>query len=221
MIQVACRWPLQLFHDNWIDVDSLILREMSRFSSGFGHVVRCLLGVGLNGEPVLLSTVPDGSEVSRWDVETGGRVWRDDEGMSGCNDEALVRLPDGGQALAIATEDGIEWWNALTGQRWPELTWDGWTIWAVAEGVSSTGRAVLLGAGHDSVVYRWDPVTGQPLGGAESKGRGIMTAVGFVPLLDDAGVAVSGDEGESCGDGIRAVGSRWVSRSRRTIPKSP
>lgn len=172
----------------------LMVQEIARFSSGSGHMAGPLLGTGQDGNPLLFSSVADGWEVSRWDIRTGGKVWCDREGMSGCNDKALVRISGGGLRLAIATEDGIEWWDALTGRRLPEMTWEGWTIWAVADGVLPDGRPILLGAGHDGVVYRWDPVTGEPLGDTPSKGRGIMTAVGFVPSPDGWGVLVSGDD---------------------------
>jgi WD40 repeat protein len=139
--------------------------------------------------------VPDGSEISRWDIRTGDRVWCDDEGMSGCNDKALVRLPDGGVLLAIGTEDGVEWWNALTGQRRSDMTWEEWTIWAVCAGVLPDGRPILLGAGHNGVVYRWDAVSGELLGTSPAgDGRGSMMAVGFVSSPDGVGVIVSGDE---------------------------
>ncbi|MFF8189987.1 WD40 repeat domain-containing protein [Streptomyces bobili] len=115
--------------------------------------------------------------------------------MSGCNDMALVRLSDGGVPLAIGTEDGIEWWNALTGQRRPDLTWEGWTIWAVSVGELPDGRPILLGAGHDGVMYRWDVFTGELLGTSPAGvGGGSMMAVGFVPSPDGAGLVVSGDE---------------------------
>ncbi|MFD8423491.1 WD40 repeat domain-containing protein [Streptomyces sp. NPDC059466] len=175
-------------------VERLQLQEITRFSSGFDHVAGPLLGLGHSGEPLLLSSVPDGSEVSRWDINTGGRDWWDREGMPGCNDKALVQIPGNGPRLAIATEDGIEWWDALSGEHHAEMSWEGWTIWAVSSGVLPDGRPILVGAGHDGVVYRWDPVTGAPLDGVPAKGRGAMMAVGFVPSSDATGVMVSGDE---------------------------
>lgn len=177
-----------------MSVRHLQLQEITRFSSSFGHVVGPLLGLGHNGEPLLVSSVPDGSEVSRWDIKTGGRAWCDREGMSGCNDKALVQIPGGGPRLAIATEDGIEWWDALSGEHHPEMSREGWTIWAVSSGVLPDGRPILVGAGHDGVVYRWDPITGAPLDGVTAKGRGAMMAVGFVAHPDAIGVMVSGDE---------------------------
>ncbi|MGW0844987.1 WD40 repeat domain-containing protein [Streptomyces sp. NPDC002787] len=171
----------------------LAVQEHTRFPSGFGHPVTAVLGAGPDGIPLLFSSVPDGSEISRWDMSAGKQVWCYDEGMSGCNDLALVRLPGGGPLLAAATEDGIEWWDALTGAYRSEMAWEDSTVWALSAGTLPDGRPALFGAGHDGEVYRWDGATGEPLG--SSGGRGPMMAVGFVPSPDGSGgVLVSGDE---------------------------
>ncbi|MFE0546562.1 WD40 repeat domain-containing protein [Streptomyces sp. NPDC058891] len=173
----------------------MVGREIARFSSGFGHPVRLLLEADTNEEVLLVTTVPNGSEVTRWDISTGERVWCYDEGTSGCNDEALVHLPDGGVLLAIATEDGVEWWDALTGRYCPEMTWEDWTIWALSVGSSPDGRPLLFGAGHNGSVYRWDATNGQLLGATpEGGGRGSMMAVEYLPLRDGRGLVVSGDD---------------------------
>ncbi|MGP4008838.1 WD40 repeat domain-containing protein [Streptomyces sp. 4N124] len=174
----------------------MIAQEITRISSGFGHAVRPMLEVGQDGQALLFSSVPDGSEVHRWDLRTGELVWCYDEGMSGCNDMALTRLPGGGVSLAVATEDGVEWLDAWTGRHRPELTWEGWTIWDLSVGLVPEGRPVLVGAGHDGEVYRWDGVSGALLGSSPGGERtsGTVLAVGFVPLPDGAGVIVSGDE---------------------------
>ncbi|WP_208639429.1 WD40 repeat domain-containing protein [Streptomyces bobili] len=170
-------------------------REIARFSSGSGHAVGVALGWGADGEPLLVSSGDDGWEVCRWDIRTGDRVWCDGEGMSGCNSMALVPLSGGGVLLAVGTEDGIEWWNALTGQRRPGWIWEDRTIWDVSVGELPDGRPILLGAGHDGVMYRWDPVTGELLGTSPAGvGGGSTMAVGFVPSPDGAGLVVSGDE---------------------------
>lgn len=171
----------------------LAVQERARFSSGFGHPVRTLLGTGSDDPALLFTSVPDGSEISRWDISSGKQIWCYDEGMSGCHDTTLVRLPDGGMVLAAATEDGVEWWDALTGAYHPETAWEDSTIWALSAGPLPDGRPALFGAGHDGEVYRWDAATGELLG--SSLGRGPMMAVGFVPSPDDtSGVLVSGDE---------------------------
>lgn len=171
-------------------------QEITRISSGFGQAVRPVLGAGRDGQALLFSSVPSGSELHRWNLGTGEMVWRYDEGMSGCNDLALVRLPDGGLALAVATEDGIEWWDAWTGQYCPERIWEGWTIWSLTAGLLPDGRPLLVGAGHNGAAYRWDGLNGELLGsspGGDGTGRMVL-AVGFVPLPDGAGMIVSGDE---------------------------
>ncbi|MEU3283937.1 WD40 repeat domain-containing protein [Streptomyces longwoodensis] len=166
--------------------------EVVRFPSGFSHAVGTLLAMGRNGDSLLFSSLPDGSEIGCWDARTGGRIWYDDEGMSGCNDKAPVRLLDGEVLLAVATEDGVEWWDASSGRRRQDMTWDGWTIWALADGILPDGRPILVGAGQDGAVYRWDATDGDLIG--SSQGFDSMTAVTFVPSPDGFGVIVSGDE---------------------------
>lgn len=177
-------------------VGQMVVQEITRISSGFGYAVRPVLGTGPDGQTLLFSSVPDGSELHRWDPRTGELVWCYDEGMSGCNDLALVRLPDGGASVAVATEDGVEWLDAITGRHRPELTWEGWTIWSLSTGLSPDGKPVLVGAGHNGATYRWDGLSGELLGSSpagEDASRTVL-AVGFVPLPNGPGVIVSGDE---------------------------
>ncbi|MEV0210791.1 WD40 repeat domain-containing protein [Streptomyces sp. NPDC050788] len=171
----------------------LVALETAAFFSGFGHVVMPVLGTGPDGRPLLCSFGPDGSEVARWDFHTGKRLWCYDEGMSGCNDGVFVRRRDGGVSLAVATEDGIEWWDALTGEYRPELTWEEATIWDLGVGKQPDGRPVLLGACHDGGIYRWDGETGESLG-TPLRGHRVMMAVSFVSLTGNAGVIVAGDD---------------------------
>ncbi|WP_327356335.1 WD40 repeat domain-containing protein [Streptomyces sp. NBC_01304] len=216
-----------------MSVRQLTGQEIRRFSSGFGYGVGPLLGARRDGQPLLFSSVPDGSEVSCWDIRTGDRVWSDDEGMSGCNDTALVELPDGQLLLAVATEDGIEWWDALTGQHRPEMTWEDWTIWAVTHGMLPDGRPILLGVGHNGMMYRWDAVDGEELGASSAEDdQGSMMAVGFVPSPDGIGVAVSGDEagqiwrwnaasGDQMGQPIPGHGSQVRIIQTLPVPEEP
>ncbi|MHB9857885.1 WD40 repeat domain-containing protein [Streptomyces sp. YIM S03343] len=204
-------------------------REIARFSSGFNHVVRCVVAEGLDGGPLLFSSTADGENVTRWDIRAGAPVWCDTEGMPGINGQALVRLPDGGLCMAIPTEDGIEWWDAMTGCRRPEMTWEDWTIWDVAAGLLPDGRPVLLGAGHEGRVYRWDAADGELLGMSPMtrEGGNIILAVGFVPSPGGSGLVVSGDEigriwrwditdGSQAGDPI--LGHDSQIRSLRALP---
>ncbi|GEC10749.1 hypothetical protein SSP24_84040 [Streptomyces spinoverrucosus] len=153
------------------------------------------LGAGHDDQPLLFLTAHDGSMIGRWDIETGQNVWRDGDGVSCCNDGVLVRLPDGIMSLVIATEDGIEWWDALRGQHRPEMTWDGWTICALTVGAMPDGRPVVFGAGQNGAVYRWNGSDGQLLGASDEKDEPCsMMAVASVPVPGGAGVIVSGDE---------------------------
>src|SRR4051812_7976696 len=99
-----------------MDARSMVGQEVIAFSSGSGRAVNPLLGIEQGEQPLLFSTSSDGWGVHRWNLPGGGRVWCDGEGMSECNDQALVPLPGGGLSLAVATEDGIEWWDARTGR---------------------------------------------------------------------------------------------------------
>ncbi|MFI1420181.1 WD40 repeat domain-containing protein [Streptomyces sp. NPDC020731] len=173
----------------------LVGLEIASISSGVGQVVGPLLGHAPGGQSLLFAAVQDGSQVGRWDIDTGEMIWCDGEGVPGCNDQVLVPVPGEGLLLAVATESGIEWWDALTGQYRPDMTWDGWTVWALSAGTSPDGRSMLFGAGHNGVVYRWDGTTGELLGTSpEREEPGSMMAVAFVPLLDSQGIVVSGDD---------------------------
>ncbi|MEV7737839.1 WD40 repeat domain-containing protein [Streptomyces sp. NPDC088921] len=173
----------------------LAVQEIARISTGFGHSVGSLLEVGHDGRVLVFVSVPDGSEFQCWDVPAGELVWRDEEGVSDCNDTALVRRPGGGLSLVAATEDGVEWWDALTGRYRPELASEEGTVWALNTGQLG-GGPVLLGAGNDGTVYQWDGNSGAALEKPQfgvGSGSSAM-AVGFVPLPSGEGVIVAGDD---------------------------
>uniref|UniRef100_UPI0037DA5499 WD40 repeat domain-containing protein n=1 Tax=Streptomyces sp. WSLK1-5 TaxID=3375473 RepID=UPI0037DA5499 len=176
-------------------VRELAVREIRRISAGFGHSVGPLLEVGQDGQVLVFVSVPDGSEFQCWDVRTGELAWRDGEGVSDCNDTALVRLPDGGLSLAAATEDGVEWWDAFTGRHRPERAWEETTVWALSAGQLG-GRPVLLGAGNDGSVYGWDGNSGAALEPPrfEAGAGSSAMAVAYVPLPSEEGVIVAGDD---------------------------
>jgi WD40 repeat protein len=183
----------------WSDViacgGQLMLRETVRIYTGFGHSVGPLLELGRDGQVLVFVSVPDGSEFQCWDVRAGKLAWRDGEGVSGCNDTALVRLPEGGLSLAVAGEDGVEWWDALTGRYRQELAREEGTVWALSAGQLG-GGPVLLGAGNDGTVYRWDGISGAVFEKPRFEvgpGSSVM-AVGLVPLPSGEGVIVAGDD---------------------------
>ncbi|WP_430379381.1 WD40 repeat domain-containing protein [Streptomyces sp. B1-3] len=173
----------------------LAVQEIAHISTGFGHSVGCLLAGAGDGRALVFVSVPDGSEFQCWDVRTGELVWRDGEGVSDCNDTVLVRNPGGGLSLAAATEDGVEWWDALTGRYHPERASEEGTVWALSAGQLG-GGPVLFGAGNDGTVYRWDGNSGaaleEPRFGVGS-GSSAM-AVGVVPLPSGESVIVAGDD---------------------------
>lgn len=173
----------------------LVQRKVVTLPTGAGRSLRPLLGAGRSEEPLLLSSLWDGSQVHRWDLGTGRLVWCDDEVLPGCNDQVLVRGSGDDVWLVIATEDGIEWWDVLTGRHHPEMTWEGWTIWALATGCLPDGRTALFGAGQNGVVHQWDVTTGELIWESpDTDEPRSMMAVGIVSSPGAAGVVVSGDD---------------------------
>ena len=120
-------------------------------------------------------------------------IWRYSEELPGCNAAVLMALPDGQRILAVATEDGVEYWNAMTGEEAGALPIEK-TIWDLSTGTLPDGRVVLAGAGNDGAVYRWDATTGEPLG---SPLHGHETTVHSVAVLESAShetLITSGDD---------------------------
>jgi WD40 repeat protein len=72
---------------------------------------------------------------------------------------------DGRSIIVTAGEDGIHRWDATNGAACPrhpdERTM---TIWDVAVAHLPNGRAIVAGAGHDGLVYRWDAASGAAFG---------------------------------------------------------
>ncbi|MEQ8145591.1 WD40 repeat domain-containing protein [Streptomyces sp. OP7] len=148
-----------------------------------------------DGQLLVLSSSGGGADCSRWDPESGRRVWRfafDDGGGGG---QAVACPPEGGAVLASAGEDGVRRLNALTGQELPSpLMEDVGTVWGVAACLLPGGHWVFVGAGHDGGVHRWDALTGAPLG-SPLKGHGCrVTAVTSVRDPDGTALIASGDE---------------------------
>ncbi|MBM9507889.1 WD40 repeat domain-containing protein [Actinacidiphila acididurans] len=168
--------------------------DVLSIDTGYAHAVHPLIASGADGEPLLFTIWGNGSEIRRWDVRSGEVVRRYAEELPGCNDSVLASLPDGRRVLAVATEDGVERWDALTGEPLGGVYPMGKTIWGLAAGALPDGRTVLVGAGHDGTVHRWDPATGEPLGPVLRGHRPSVLSVGLVRLPTSQAVIVSGDD---------------------------
>ena len=142
-------------------------QEMSIVSAHEG-IVWPLFLAGLPGDETLLvsgAAHPD-HQLRRWEVATGEVLWetRDGELYHGCFGLALS-LGDGKQILAAATENGVQRRDASTGSPLPDMPdLTPGTIWSVDSCAMGDGRVMLIGAGNDHLVYRWDAITGTALG---------------------------------------------------------
>ncbi|MDT0487128.1 WD40 repeat domain-containing protein [Streptomyces doebereineriae] len=121
-----------------------------------------------------------------WDAMTGESVWglQDGELRYGCFDLSVIKAHDGRDVLAVSTEVGVQRWEARSGIRLEDtsdLTLG--TIWGLDSIVAADGSPILVGAGNDHMVYRWDPISGTtagtPLAGHRSSVK--CVAVGDVP----------------------------------------
>ena len=171
-------------------------RELLTITSGYAHAVRPLVEAVPDGENLLVSTGGDGAEIHRWSIASGDSMWRCEAELPGCNDVVLFSLPDGRRIVAVATEDGVERWNAVTGEPLDGLDSSsaGWTVWGLAAGTLPDGRSALVGAGNNGAVQRWDAASGEPMG-APLRGHGTtVMAVGLMHLSVAETVIVSGDD---------------------------
>ncbi len=155
-----------------------------------------LFGRLSSGRTVLISGAANPDHLLRcWDAMSGESVWELQEGelRYGCFDLALVEAPDGRDVLAVATEVGVHRWDARSGVRMEntdQLTLG--TVWGLDSVVAADGSVLLVGAGNDHLVYRWDPISGTavgtPLAGhcssvkcvaaGDVPGRGVLIASG-------------------------------------------
>ncbi|MFJ9900856.1 RHS repeat-associated core domain-containing protein [Streptomyces sp. NPDC091280] len=168
--------------------------EMLSIDTGYAHAVHPMIQSGMGAETLLVSTWGNGPEIHRWDLKNGVSVWDSAEELPGCNGAVLVSLPDGRRTLAVSTEEGVERWNALTGEPLEGLYSAESTVWGLAAGTLPDGRTVLVGAGNDGTVHRWDVASGEPFG-PPLRGHGTtVLSVGLVHLSVSKAVIVSGDD---------------------------
>ncbi|WP_330335866.1 WD40 repeat domain-containing protein [Streptomyces sp. NBC_00557] len=134
------------------------------------------------GELVLLSFSDGRNRLSCWDPQGGREVWQVDL-CAGGGECAVAQTAGGGAILAVASEDGVERLDALTGTSLPSLHMENVsTVWDVAAGALPDGRSFFAGAGHvRQLVHRWDAVTGNPLSAPLVGHKGCVMAVAVVP----------------------------------------
>lgn len=133
-----------------------------------GIVWPLLFGRFSSDRMVLVSGVANPENLLRcWDAMTGDMIWglKHGELRYGCFGLALVRAGDGRDVLAAATEVGVQRWDACSGTRL-EDTGDltPGTVWGLDSCVTADGSPLLVGAGNDHLVYRWDPILGTTAG---------------------------------------------------------
>lgn len=168
--------------------------EVLTVSTGHRNAVRPLMVPGSDGPGLLVSLTGAEPAMHGWDLGTGAPLWSCVEELPGCNDAVLAGLPDGRRILAVSTEDGVERWDALTGDPLDGLDASDWTIWGMDAATCADGRTVLVGAGHNHAVYRWDLATGEQLGTPLRGHDTSVLAVGLVRLSATDAVIVSGDD---------------------------
>lgn len=170
--------------------------RVTTFTSERGHVLWPTLARARSGQVVLLSSC-GGQQISRWDMATGGMLWRsEEEWPASANALAVASPPGRNPVVAVALENGVVWLDARTGA---EL--DGYamaeddTVWDVAAGLLPDGRAFIAGAGHGGFcVYRWDAATGEAIGAPLTGHRICVKAVTSIALPDGTALIASEDE---------------------------
>lgn len=144
--------------------------------------------------PLVVSSAGDGREISCWNAETGQNLWKSGTGIAECN--GLCVVPSGGRlVLGVAHGEGVEHWDALTGEEVARLPSARVTsVWDLAGGLLPDGRAIFVGAGQEHLVHRWfataDGFVPRPLVGH----RNSVKAVTFGGSLNQAPLIASADE---------------------------
>ncbi|MHC3475012.1 WD40 repeat domain-containing protein [Streptomyces sp. 7R007] len=168
--------------------------EVLTINTGNSEAVRPMLVPTAQGPDLLVSITGMEPVIHGWDITAGTSLWSFTEELPGVNDAVLAGLPDGRRILAVSTEDGVERWNAHTGASLGSADSSDWTIWGVDAATFPGGRTVLLGAGHNHAVFRWDATSGEQLGAPLRGHETSVLAVGLVGLSATDAVIVSGDD---------------------------
>ncbi|MFD8724873.1 WD40 repeat domain-containing protein [Streptomyces sp. NPDC059629] len=168
--------------------------EVASLRTGHAQAVHPLVQADPKEGVILLSTAGIGPEIHRWDIGTGGSIWHSVEELPGCNGSVLASLTGGRCVLAISTEDGVERWNALTGELMSGVYSAESTVWSLAAGTLPNGQAMLVGAGHGGAVHRWDADSGEPIGPPLLGHTTTVLSVGLGYLSPSEAVIMSGDD---------------------------
>lgn len=168
--------------------------EVLAIDTGRPNAVRPIMGPGVDGAALLVSIAGAEPVIRGWDLSTGASLWSSMEELPDCNDAVLVGLPDGRRILAVSTEDGVERWDALTGDPLDLLDSSDWTIWGMKSASFPDNRTVLLGAGQNHAIYRWDLATGEQVGAPLRGHNTSVLSVEFIRLSTTDSVIVSGDD---------------------------
>jgi WD40 repeat protein len=135
-------------------------------------------------------------DVRVWDLTTGAELARSPDHYSGINSMAVCQLVDSHPVIAVATEDGVSWWDPVTGDE-PYPDADVGTMWALAAAATPDGAVTLFGAAHlgrPFPVHRWDAASGRlgtPLGHHDD----CVKSVSALPLAGGLMVASGDDSG--------------------------
>lgn len=146
---------------------------------------------GPDGGVFLVSMGENCTSLTRWDVGTGGLLWRVRDSFPPLNSLTTAVLPDGRVILAGGEFMDFLRWDAGTGDLLSTYEYGG-SVWAAASGRLSTGESLLVGGGDLCDVLRWDAVTGTALPALEGHDD-IVRAVAVLPAHGDSAVIVSGD----------------------------
>ncbi|GGM94954.1 WD40 repeat domain-containing protein [Streptomyces fuscichromogenes] len=166
--------------------------EVLTVETGYSNAVLPLAVAGGNGADVLISISGGTPEINRWDLGNFASLWCSTEELPGYNSAVLAGLSGGQCILAVSTEEGVERWNALTGE--PLECLESTTIWGMEVAAFPDGRAALLGAGQNCAVYRWDIASGEELGAPLLGHTSSVLTVGLVRRSAQEAVIVSGDD---------------------------
>ncbi|HTJ37774.1 MAG TPA: hypothetical protein VL738_31460 [Dactylosporangium sp.] len=134
-------------------------------------------------------------ELCAYDLGTGALVAESGERFPGINGIAPCDGVDGRPVVAVATEDGVAWWDPVSGGR-PHEDDEVSTLWGVAAAAMPDGSVRLFGAahGHPWPVHCWDAATGRELDPVGFHDCCVM-AVAVVPLPDGPIVASADEAG--------------------------
>jgi hypothetical protein len=161
--------------------------EVLTIRTGRSEAVRPMLVPRTEGPDLLVSITGVEPVIQSWDITTGASLWSFAEELPGVNDAVLAGLPDGRRILAVSTEDGVERCNALTGVPLDGVDSSDRTIWGMDAATFPGGRTVLLGAGHNHALFRWDAGSGEQLGAPLRGHETSVLAVGLASRFHEVG----------------------------------